>query len=69
LPLDTLTLAAMTNAQLVEQQEIDRQVKALRRRQRRLAKLSVPKAKRESMKFLVEAGIVTKQGKLAASYR
>jgi len=59
----------MTSAQTIEKQEIDRQLKALRQRQQRLAELSEQEAKRESMKFLVEAGIVTKQGKLAASYR
>ena len=61
--------SGMTSAQTIEKQEIDRQLKALRQRQQRLAELSEQEAKRESMKFLVEAGIVTKQGKLAASYR
>ncbi len=59
----------MTGAHSIEQQEIDRQVQALRQRQRRLAKLPIHKAKRESLKFLIKAGIVTKQGKLASHYR
>jgi hypothetical protein len=59
----------MTNAQTIEQQDIKRQLLALRRRQKRLASLSEQAAKRESMRFLIEAGIITKQGKLAASYR
>jgi hypothetical protein len=59
----------MTSAQAIEKQEISRQMKALRKRQQLLAELSDQEAKRESLKFLIEAGIVTKQGKLAASYR
>jgi len=69
LPLDKRTLATMTDAQLTEQQEIDRQELALRRRQRRLAKLPVLQDRRESLRTLIAAGIVTRQGKLAASYR
>jgi hypothetical protein len=59
----------MTNTQLLERQAIDRRVKAIRQRQLRLAKLSIPEAKRESLRFLIEAGIVTKNGKLASNYR
>ncbi len=59
----------MTSAQTLQKQQIDRQLKALRQRRQRLAELPEEEAKRESMKFLVEAGIVTKQGRLATSYR
>jgi hypothetical protein len=62
-------ISNMTNTQTLEQRDIKRQLQALRKRQKRLASLSEQAAKLESMRFLVEAGIVTKQGKLATSYR
>ena len=37
----------MTSAQTIEKQEIDRQLKALRQRQQRLAELSEQEAKRD----------------------
>lgn len=59
----------MTTTQANPQNEIARQVSALRKRQRRLAALSPAEAKRESLALLKAAGIVTKQGKLAVGYR